>query len=113
MILVTSLCSMMGRMIPLREVPQGVQLWIKVLPGSRQTEFRGIHDGAIKVSVTAAPEKGKANKAAIQFLANQWELPKSVFSIVSGATDSRKSVLIQGISATELHGRIEQASRNP
>ena len=48
---------------------QGTILPVRAHPGARRNEIRGEHDGALRVSVTAAPEKGKANKAIIELLA--------------------------------------------
>lgn len=50
----------------------------------------------IKVSVTAAPERGKANAAAIRLLAKAWRVPKSSLSVVSGATERRKTIHVAG-----------------
>ena len=46
--------------------------------------------------VTAVPEDGKANKAVIALLAKRLKLPKSAIDIASGATDRRKTLLIDG-----------------
>lgn len=50
----------------------------------------------IKLSVTAAPERGKANEAAIRLLAKAWRVPKSSLSVVSGATERRKTIHVAG-----------------
>jgi hypothetical protein len=50
----------------------------------------------LKVAVTVPPEDGKANRAVIELLAKEWQMPKSAFSIASGATGRRKSVAIAG-----------------
>ncbi|MGE3776880.1 MAG: DUF167 domain-containing protein, partial [Pirellulaceae bacterium] len=47
-------------MIQLERHAQGVVLPVRAHPGARREEVRGEHDGALKVSVAAAPEKGKA-----------------------------------------------------
>jgi len=46
--------------------------------------------------VTAAPEKGKANAAVIEVLAEALGLPKSALRIVSGETSPLKTVEIDG-----------------
>jgi hypothetical protein len=51
---------------------------------------------ALKVSVTAAPERGKANAALLSLLAKAWRLPKSALSLVTGATDRRKVIQVAG-----------------
>ncbi|UCH74157.1 MAG: DUF167 domain-containing protein [Rhodospirillales bacterium] len=50
----------------------------------------------LKVSVTAAPEAGKANAALLKLLAAAWKLPKSSLAVVAGLTARRKVVLVRG-----------------
>ncbi len=50
----------------------------------------------LKASVTAVPEKGKANKALISLLAKHWKIPKSAIEIVRGETDRLKTLEIAG-----------------
>lgn len=49
----------------------------------------------LKVYVTAVPENGKANEAMIALLAKHFDLPKSAFTIVRGATSRNKVVRIK------------------
>ena len=51
---------------------------------------------ALKLSVGAPPEDGKANAAVIALLAAALGVAKSAISVVSGATDRRKLVEIRG-----------------
>ncbi len=44
----------------------------------------------LKISVTAVPENGKANKALIKLLSKKLKLAKSGIEIVSGGTDRNK-----------------------
>jgi len=61
-------------------------LRIKVIPGAPKTEIKGeMADGTLKITVAAAPEKGKANAALIKFLAEEYGVPKSAVIIISGA----------------------------
>ena len=50
----------------------------------------------VKVYVTAVPEDNKANKALIDLLAKTLKVPKSSLQIVSGKTDRRKVVRLEG-----------------
>ena len=53
-------------------------------------------DGSViyKIFTTAVPEKGKANKAIIQLLAKELNIPKSSLIITHGLTCSRKIIKI-------------------
>jgi uncharacterized protein (TIGR00251 family) len=85
----------------------GVVLPVKAQPGSRRNEVRGEHDGALRVCVTQAAEKGKANKAITAVLAEQLGLKKHQIELLSGPTASHKRFLIQGVSLESLRCRID------
>ena len=92
---------------PFRASPDGVRVRLKVTPKAKRNQFGGLLDEpdggkALKVSVTAAPESGKANDAVIALLAREWGVAKSAISVVSGATDRRKLVEIRGPSQALL-----------
>jgi len=59
------------------------------------------------VSVTAVPEKGKANQAIIALLAKVLKLPKSNIEILSGETQSQKLIGLAGISREDVIERLE------
>jgi uncharacterized protein (TIGR00251 family) len=86
--------------------PEGSILPVRAHPGARRNEIRGEQDGALKVSVTQAPEKGKANKAIVEVLSKSLSLRKSQFELLSGETSSQKRFLIRGIRPEELVQRI-------
>lgn len=82
---------------------------IKVAAGSRTSGLRGTQDGSLKISVTVAPEKDKANKAVIKLLADHLGIPKASMEIVAGATSPQKQILCSGISLTALESRIAKS----
>jgi uncharacterized protein len=66
---------------------------IKVIPKSAKTELAGyLPDGTWKVKVAAAPEKGKANRALLDFLAEHLGVAKRRVHIVSGETSQLKRI---------------------
>lgn len=87
--------------LPLTALPEGVRLAVKVTPKASREGIQGLARGAdgtaaLKVSLTAPPEDGKANAALIKLLAKAWGVPKSSISIASGAASRRKTVLVAG-----------------
>ena len=92
--------------VELREHANGVLLPIQGQPKSRQNGIVGVHDGRLKVAVTEAPEKGKANAAIAKVLASELGLKKSQINLYRGATSSQKQFLISGISAARLRSLI-------
>jgi len=87
----------------IQKVDGGVVFTAKILPGSSgPTRFCGLLDGMVKVKVSAAPERGKANKCLIKFLAKQLNVKQNAVSIISGQTSPVKHVEVSGITADKL-----------
>ena len=92
----------------LRSHPQGTLLDLRAQPGARREGIVGVQADRLKVAVHAAPEKGKANTAIIQVLAEELGLKRSQIYLVSGETSPKKTVLIEGISLEALQALIEE-----
>ena len=68
-------------------------LKIKAIPKSSKDEIVGLaQDGSLKVKISAAPEKGKANDAICALLAAEFGVPGRNVRIVRGATAQTKLV---------------------
>ncbi|QDU63903.1 hypothetical protein Pan216_47840 [Planctomycetes bacterium Pan216] len=93
-------------MIELREQPEGIVFALKVRPGGKRNAVVGDHDGALKVTVTAAPEKGKANAAVVKLLAKELGVAKSDLTIVRGETSSTKEILVKRLERSALAARL-------
>lgn len=90
--------------------PSGeVLLLIQAKAKSSRNALTGVHAGRLKVNVTAAPEKGKANAAVLSVIASSLALKPSQVSLAAGETDPRKTVLITGVTADDLRERIAAA----
>jgi len=76
--------------LELTAIAGGTRVRLRVKPGARKTAIVGVHGGALKLAVAAAPEKGKANRAVIQLLAEALALPASAVTIVAGDTSQDK-----------------------
>ena len=72
-----------------------MKLQIKVIPSSSKDCITGWLDDILKIKVQAPPEKGKANKAVIQLLEKNLELPRGSIEITAGTTSTRKTVEIK------------------
>ncbi|HET6883797.1 MAG TPA: DUF167 domain-containing protein [Pirellulales bacterium] len=92
--------------LKLQEHAQGVILPVRAHAGARRSEIRCVQDGVLRVSVMQVPEKGKANKAIIELLAQKLEVKKSQIELIAGETSSQKRFLIRGISSHEVAGRL-------
>jgi len=70
--------------------PEAVLLHVRVQPKARANAVKGWHGAALRVSVTAAPEDGKANRAVIELLAETFDVAPSSISLVRGAASRDK-----------------------
>jgi uncharacterized protein YggU (UPF0235/DUF167 family) len=94
----------------------GLGIRVHARPGARRDAIEGLRaeaDGsvALRVSVRAAPEDGKANAAIAKLLAATWEVPKSRLRLTAGATDRRKLFVLEGdpaALAAQLQGWLTQ-----
>ncbi len=84
----------------------GVKLFIKVVPNASSDEISGIVGDRLKVRVTSPPESGKANKAVCSFLANALGVKKNAVSVISGNTNSKKTVGILGVSVDTVKSKL-------
>lgn len=83
-----------------------VDLQVKVSPKASRNAVGVWKDGVLKLSVTAVPEKGKANVAVIALLSDWLRLPKSSIEVVRGQTATTKQLRLSGISADELAQKL-------
>lgn len=73
-----------------------IYLRIKVNPGMSKTEIKEVlDDDTIKINIAAPPEKGRANKELIKFLANEFLSVSDNIKILSGAGDRLKLIKIK------------------
>lgn len=86
----------------LRDTPNGVELTVKVVPGSSRDRIAGVLGDALKVAVSAPPEKGKANQAVIEVLAKALGVKRNAIQILAGHTQPRKTVLLTGLTASQI-----------
>ena len=85
-------CLKAWSVIDLEQLAEGIVLPVKARAGASRNEITGVHNGMLKVSVTQAPEKGKANQAILKLLATSLKLQKSQIEIVSGQTSPQNEV---------------------
>lgn len=89
--------------LTIRELGGGVVFTAKIVPGSSgTTQICGLLEGMLKIKVSAAPEKGKANRCLIRFLAEELDVKQNEVTIISGVTGPIKQVQVSGISAGTL-----------
>jgi hypothetical protein len=97
-------------MIELQTTAKGVILPVQAQPGARKNGITGVHAGRLKVAVTQAPEKGKANLALVKLLAESLGIKRSQITLLAGESSSRKKFLIAGIDRATLEQRLTTVS---
>lgn len=54
----------------------------------------GVHNNHLKITITVAPESGKANAHLVKFLAKYFGVPQKQISIIKGHKNKYKSILV-------------------
>ena len=85
-------------MTMLEQTPDGVKLFVKVVPNASKNELSGVIGNRLKVRIKSPPENGKANKAVCILIADILGLKKNAVSVISGNTNSKKTVAVIGVS---------------
>lgn len=82
---------------------EGVRVSLRVSPGARNTEVKGRYgERAIKLSVAAPPEKGRANAEVERLLAGVVGVGTSEVEVVRGAASRDKVALVRGASEEQV-----------
>ncbi len=90
-------------MVKLSVVDGGIVVYVKVQPNASKERVVGEHAEQIKIAVTVAPEKGKANKAVIKTLSKWLGVKSSDIQILSGETSRDKKVLVRNMTEEDLN----------
>lgn len=91
---------------PLESHSQGILLHVHAQPAAKKNAIIKIHDGRLKVAVTQAPEKGKANQAIIEVLAESLGLKRSQISLLNGDISSHKQFLLTDCQLDQIHEKL-------
>jgi len=87
---------------------KAVTLTVKVVPGSSRTDLAGRYGDMLKVKIAAPPEKGKANKELLRFLAARLKIRQNDIEIQSGQTGSIKTLLLKGVTDKDVQALFSE-----
>ena len=76
-----------------------ITLAIHAQPGAKRTEVAGAHGDCLKIRLAAPPVEGRANAALVEFLAEQFRVPRSAVTILRGDAARRKTVRVASPAA--------------
>jgi uncharacterized protein YggU (UPF0235/DUF167 family) len=83
-----------------------VRLGIKVVPKASRDQILGWSGGRLRVAVTAAPERDRANAAATALVAAALQITATSVRVVAGHRSRHKLLEIEGLEETELLRRL-------
>ncbi|RME35124.1 MAG: YggU family protein [Gammaproteobacteria bacterium] len=69
-------------------------LLLSIQPRARRDEVTGLHDGRLRLRITAPPVEGKANRHLLGWLADAFGVPRSRVELESGESGRRKRARI-------------------
>jgi uncharacterized protein YggU (UPF0235/DUF167 family) len=82
-----------------------------VVPGSARPGIVGRYGDGWKVRVAEAPERGRANDAVLELLAESLAVPRRDVELVSGHRTRDKVVELHGIAEDEAMRRLSGGPR--
>lgn len=75
---------------------------ILVQPRASRARIGPMHDGRIKIAVTAPPVDGAANAAVIELLARRLGVARGDIAVVAGAGSRRKTLRIERVTRQQI-----------
>ena len=103
-----------GKRVPSGGDPEIAAAQLDAARGTAQAFYRVVEFipdidfllGRLRISVTQAPEKGKANKSVLKLLASALGVRRSELSLQSGETSPRKVIRVAEMSEGDLRDRL-------
>ena len=86
------------------------RLRLRVAPRAARDGIVGRHGGAWKLRVAAPPDRGRANDAVVQLLADTLSIPRSAVTLIAGHGARDKIVELAGIDPGEIERRLSSAA---
>ena len=81
---------------------------MQIQPRSSKDQIVGLHNGRLKIKISAPPVDGKANQALIEFIAKALGVSKSKVEIVKGHSSKLKTLQISGINQKYYHSFLKK-----
>jgi uncharacterized protein (TIGR00251 family) len=84
-----------------------VTIEILVQPRASREKIGPMHDGRIKIAVTAPPVDGEANAAVIALLAKRLGITRGQLEVIAGQSSRRKTIKLAGVTPAQIAELIE------
>ena len=86
-------------------------LKVRVIPNAGKSEFAGYRDNELVLRLNAPPVEGKANKAAVDFLAEYFGVSRSAVVLLRGESSRHKIFQIVGLESDVLERKLAGIDR--
>jgi uncharacterized protein len=86
-----------------------VKLKVRVMPNAKKSEFSGCRGGEWVLRLNAPPVDGKANKAALEFIANSLGIARSGVCLISGEKGRHKIFEIVGFQPSDVARKLAKS----
>jgi uncharacterized protein (TIGR00251 family) len=94
-------------MIQITDHAEGCVVNVRAQPGARRNTIVGRQGDALKIAVTAPPDKGRANASLVLVLADALGLKRSQVELIAGETSRAKKVLVRDMTAAQLRAKLD------
>lgn len=88
--------------IMISESSAGIKISLYVIPNAPRSQIVGEYNSQLKIKIKAPPVDGKANQAIIEFFSELFEIPQKDLEILKGDKSKSKTLLVRGLSASEI-----------
>lgn len=89
------------------EHPKGATILVLVAPRASRTKVVGVHDGRLKVQLSAPPVDGAANTQLVEFIAGELGVRRGDVGLISGQSSRRKTLLVTGVTPDEVRRALQ------
>jgi uncharacterized protein len=83
-----------------------VKLSVRVIPNARRTEFSGRREGEVVLRLNAPAVEGKANRAAVEFIAKHFGISRARVTLVTGERTRHKVFELEGVESGEVEAKL-------
>lgn len=88
------------------DVSKFILVDVKVTPNAYQDAIVGWKEGRLHVRIRQVPEKGKATRRLVEYLAEKLEIAPSRIEILSGEASRFKRLRIEGLTQEDLNQKL-------
>ncbi len=85
-----------------------ITITVRVQPRSSGDGIAGLHEGRLKIRISAPPVEGKANERLTEVIAKAFGVSKSSVEIIKGHTSRLKTIRISGVSMEDYDALVSK-----